>query len=72
METVENKILKPKNYYVSIIITQSICVVLIALSVICIKYFFKGTYKQIKEFYKNEICSQTDINEVLKGIGENK
>ena len=70
MENTDKKIGKPKNYYVSIIITQSICVALIALSVVCIKYFFKDSYKQIKEFYKNEICSQTDIDEVLKGIGE--
>ncbi len=56
---------KPFNCYFAIVITQCVCVVILLISLICIKYFFKGTYKQLKVFYEKEICSDTDINEVL-------
>ena len=60
-----------KNYYIPIIITQSICVILIALCLVCIKYFFKDIYKETKKFYINELCSQTDIKEVIEDSGVN-
>lgn len=65
MENNQSAERKPFNCFFAIVITQCICVVIILLSVLCIKYFFKGTYKQIKVFYENEICSDTDIGEVL-------
>ena len=48
-----------------LIITQAICVLIIILSVITVKYFFGGTYKKILSWYKENICVTTDINEVL-------
>ena len=65
MENEENISVNTKNYYISVIITQSVCAVLILLSLVCIKYCFKGTFSKIKDFYVNEICSKTNIQEVI-------
>lgn len=59
-----------KNYFSIIIITQCICIAIILLSVFAVKYFFRGTYKQLKEWYNQKICVDTDINEVLKSDGD--
>lgn len=62
-----DEILTPKkrDCFASIIITQSICVVLILLTVLVVKYFFKGTYNQAKEWYSQNICVDTDIEQVI-------
>ena len=62
--TPENKA-KNVNCYFCIVITQAVCVAIILISLICIKYFFKSTYKKINTFYNEEICSTTDVNEVI-------
>lgn len=48
-----------------LIIAQTVCVLFIIFSVLVIKYFFKGTYKQLARWYNENICVDTDINEVL-------
>lgn len=53
------------EWFYKVVIVQSICVVLIISSVVVMKYFFKAEYVKAKEFYKSEIMSDTDINEVL-------
>lgn len=62
-----DEILTPKkrDCFPHIIITQSICVVIILLTVLVVKYFFKGTYNQVKEWYSQNICVDTDINQVI-------
>ncbi len=55
-----------KNRFSEIFITQIITVLIILCSVLIVKYFFKGTYKEFKVWYKENICAQTDINEVLE------
>ena len=54
------------NMYINIIITQAICVILILLSVLTVKYFFKGEYKNFKEWYLEEITADTHIEEVIR------
>lgn len=49
----------------ALIITQSVCVLIIITSVLVTKYFFKGTYKKLDSWYKENVCVTTDINEVL-------
>ena len=66
MENTHEKRTKNVNCYFCIVITQVVCVMLILISLVCIKYFFKNTYKKINVFYNEEICSTTDINEVIK------
>lgn len=54
-----------ENMYINIMITQAICVILIFLSVLTLKYFFKGEYKNFKEWYLLEITADTRIEEVI-------
>lgn len=62
----ETEILKPKNGGLfGIIITETAVTLIILLSVLAVKYFFKGTYLSLKEWYSLNICAETDINEVL-------
>lgn len=49
-----------------LIIAQAVCVLIILSSVLVIKYFFKGTYKQLTKWYIDNVCVDTDINEVLE------
>lgn len=46
-------------------IVQTVCVVIILVSVLVIKYFFKDTFSQIQKFYNTHILSETKISEVL-------
>ena len=61
----EPKNSKPKVGFFGIIITQMTVTLIILLSVLAVKYFFKGTYRSLKEWYTVNICAETDINEVL-------
>ncbi len=54
-----------KNY-IRIIITQLICCVIILLSVLGLKYFFKKDYKAFKAWYEAEASDNTYIEEVLE------
>ncbi|MBE6787564.1 MAG: hypothetical protein E7537_04370 [Ruminococcaceae bacterium] len=53
------------EWFYKIIIVQGICILIILLSVISVKYFFKSEYKKAQDFHKTEIMSDTDIKEVL-------
>jgi len=57
--------MKVNDNLTKLIITQTVCVAIILLSIITVKYFFKGTYKKLLKFYNENICVTTDINEVL-------
>ena len=46
-------------------IIGSICVMLILLSVLTVKYFFKDEFAKAQAFYQKHIAVDTDINEVL-------
>ena len=62
----EQENLKPKGGFFGIIITQMTVTLIILLSVITVKYFFKNTYPSLKEWSSVNICAETDINEVLE------
>lgn len=55
-----------KSRFTEILITQIIAMVIILISVLIVKYFFKSTYDDLKVWYKEEICAVTDVNEVLE------
>lgn len=55
-----------KNYFTEIFITQSVCIVIILIMILITKIFFKNEYKKIKDFYKEQICAQTSIEEVIE------
>lgn len=48
-----------------VIITECICVALLIVSVFVCKYFFENTYSKVKTWYIENVCVDTDINEVL-------
>ncbi len=52
--------------YMKICIVQSVFVIAVILSVLATKYFFKGTYQKIKNWYEQNICVSTDVNEVME------
>ncbi len=55
-----------KSYFFHITIAQIICMILIFGYILSVKFVFKGTYKEFKNWYNEEICQDTDIKEVLK------
>ena len=57
---------KRQSMYINIIITQLICCVLIISSVLVMKYFFKGEFKEIKSWYIKNITNDTRISEVIE------
>lgn len=52
-----------------IIVVQSICVAIILLTILFVKFFFKNTYKELKNWYQNNLCSETKISEVTDNSG---
>ena len=55
---------KNDNIY-KLIITETVCVAIMLLSIITVKYFFKGTYINLHNWYCRIILVDTDIEEVL-------
>lgn len=66
MEEVEKIAERPADSYAKIIAAQAVCVLLIIISVLIMKYFFGGTFKKIEKWYNENICVSTDVNEVLE------
>ncbi len=54
-----------RNMYINIIITEALCGVVILLSVLTLKYFFKSEYEEFKAWYNTEITADTKIEEVI-------
>lgn len=52
--------------FFGIIITEFITVALIILTLSVCKYFFKSTFKEVENWYKVNICSETSVEEVLE------
>lgn len=67
----ENEITAPdlSGRTASFIIVQAVTVVLLLLSVLTVKYFFKEYYEDISRWYKTSFCGETDVDEVLKAAG---
>lgn len=53
------------GYFFKIIITECVLAMIILLSAIVIKCFFKGTYEEIKTWYNQNVAVDTEIKEVL-------
>ena len=54
------------DIYMKISIVQAVFVLAVILSLVITKYFFKNTYTQIKQWYEQNICVSTDVNEVME------
>lgn len=57
---------KRPNMYINIVITQLICVLLVLISILVLKYCFKSDYEKFKAWYLEEITPTTSVSEVLK------
>ena len=57
---------KQKRYFTEIFITQSICVVIMLIIILITKFCFKTEFKKLKNFYKEQICTHTTVEEVLE------
>ncbi len=53
--------IKAKNMYISICITQAVCVAVILITVLVIKYFFNGSYVKLEKWYSENIMEETEI-----------
>jgi len=53
--------IKAKNMYISICITQAVCVAVILIVVLVIKYFFSGSYEKLEKWYSENIMEETEI-----------
>ncbi|MBQ6884887.1 MAG: hypothetical protein IJN56_04020 [Clostridia bacterium] len=53
--------IKAKNMYISICITQAVCVTVILIAVLVIKYFFSGSYVKLEKWYSENIMEETEI-----------
>ena len=51
--------IKPKNMYAPICITQLVCIAVIVLSVLIIKFFFKEHFLKLQNWYKENVLYHT-------------
>ena len=55
-----------QGVYLNVIITQALCMLVVLLSVITIKYLFKSEFKSLQKWYLEEFCNDTLIEEVVE------
>ncbi len=53
--------IKPKNMYVAICITQAICIAVILIAVIIIKYFFNENFFKLEKWCQNNLFVHTQV-----------
>ncbi len=54
------------DWFYKVLILQSVCIIIMLSAVLILKYFYKGEFSRVENFYKEYITSDTDVNEVLK------
>lgn len=52
--------------YVKLLITEGIIAVIIISSVLILKFGFKGKYNDFKNWYKENVLTDTDVYEVVE------
>ena len=57
---------KKRDNYLNIIVVESVCVLIILLSVFVTKLLFKNVYQAVEDWYNKNICVDTDINQVVE------
>lgn len=56
---------KPKNMYVAIATTQTVCIAVILIAVLIIKFFFGDSYKKLEKWYDKNILDQTTVSGIF-------
>ena len=62
MDNTENS--KKKDFYLKIIITETICSLLIISICLIFKYFFKEQFEDFKKLYLKHATTNTSVEEV--------
>ena len=52
--------------YVKLLIIQGIIVLIIVLGVLIVKFGLKSTYSEFKNWYKENVLTDTDVYEVVE------
>lgn len=55
-----------KNTFANILITQFICISALLILLTIIKYFFTGTFWNLKGIYQKYFLTNTEISEVIE------
>ncbi len=53
------------EWFYKVVIVESVCVLLIILSLLTMKYFFKDEFERAEDFYQKNMTVDTDVYEVL-------
>lgn len=67
----ENDILetRPADKVFKIIIAQAVTVILLILIFTAVKYFFADCYAELRVWYEENLCAETETDEVLETAG---
>lgn len=57
----EQSEIKYKNMFAPICAAQSVCITVILIAVIIIKFFFGGSYEKLKDWCKKTVFEETKI-----------
>lgn len=60
--TVDKKI---KNTYISVCVTQAICIAVVLAALLIIKFFSVEKYKKIERLYNRYVADDTDVSNVF-------
>lgn len=56
---------KPKNMYVAIAATQAVCIAVILIAVLIIKFFFGDSYAKLEKWYDKNILDETTVSGIF-------
>lgn len=59
--------IKPKNMYVAVCITQAICIAVILITVIIIKFFFNESFLKLEKWCQNNLFVHTQVTADFDG-----
>lgn len=60
------------GYFASILIAQTVCVVIILLTIFVVKTFWQPLFSKIKDNYNSRFLTETSVNEVLQEDDESE
>lgn len=66
----KEKEIKVRPFFAKCIIIESITVVLVLLTVLCIKFTSKSLFLKLQKWYEKNILDDTSISEVIENGGK--
>ena len=63
----ETEIIKtqPKNTYASIWITQALCIAVLFIAIMVVKFFFANSYTKLQKWCEKNVLEQTVVSDVF-------